>query len=71
MPPMRAKPSNVLICGGGPVGLLLAITLVQKGVKDVRIIDKMDGPCTDYSRAVGLHARTLETLELCGIAGQR
>lgn len=58
----------VLICGSGPVGLLLAISLVSKGVKNVRIIDKTDGPCSD-SRVVGLHARTLETLELCDVAG--
>lgn len=51
-------PSEVLIVGAGPTGLVLAIYLTKLGVK-VHIIDKTTEPGTT-SRALALHARTLE-----------
>lgn len=48
----------VLIVGAGPTGLVMALSLARRGVP-VRIIDKKLGP-TQESRAMGLHARTLE-----------
>ena len=56
----------VLIVGAGPTGLTAALELSRLGVP-VRIIDKQAAPATT-SRAVGVQARTLELLELRGLA---
>lgn len=53
---MTTRP--VLIVGAGPTGLVLALWLTKMGVA-VRIIDKLERPGTS-SRALALHARTLE-----------
>src|SRR6202790_4130185 len=54
----KTRDTDVLIVGAGPTGLVLALWLTRLGV-NVRIIDKTDGPGTT-SRALGVHARTLE-----------
>lgn len=59
---------SVFICGAGPVGLALAALLRQHGVA-VRIVDKSAGP-TPYSKAIGMHARTLESMHALGLTGQ-
>lgn len=51
----------VLVVGGGPVGLVMASELARTGVP-ARIVDKLAEP-SPWSRAVGVHARTLELLE--------
>jgi 2-polyprenyl-6-methoxyphenol hydroxylase-like FAD-dependent oxidoreductase len=51
-------PTDVLIAGAGPTGLVLALWLTKLGVK-VRIIDKTAEPGTT-SRALAVQARTLE-----------
>ena len=56
---------EILIVGAGPVGLTMASELTRHGVK-VRIIDKSTIYAKD-SRAVGIHARTLEVFEDMGI----
>ena len=56
----------VLIAGAGPTGLVLALFLTKLGVR-VRIIDKTDGPGTT-SRAMVVHARTLEFYRQVGLA---
>jgi len=64
--------SDVLIVGAGPTGLVLALWLTKQGVK-VRIIDKAAEPGTT-SRALAVHARTLELyqqLDLADIVVQR
>ncbi len=53
-----ATPADVLVVGAGPTGLVLAIWLTRFGVS-VRVIDKSPEPA-DESRALGVHARTLE-----------
>jgi len=58
----------VLIVGAGPVGLMMAAELVRHGVK-CRIVDKSPAPTTQ-SRALALHARTLEIFDLIGIADE-
>src|SRR5258708_952109 len=58
----------ILIIGAGPTGLTAALELSRLGVP-VRMIDKQATPATT-SRAVGVQARTLELLELRGLAGE-
>lgn len=58
-------PSKVLIVGAGPVGLVLACELHRNGVP-FRIIDKSSAPTT-ISKALGIHARTLEVFEQMGV----
>jgi 2-polyprenyl-6-methoxyphenol hydroxylase-like FAD-dependent oxidoreductase len=59
---------RVLIVGAGPTGLTAALELSRLGIA-VRIIDKQAAPSTT-SRAVGVQARTLELLELRGLADE-
>jgi 2-polyprenyl-6-methoxyphenol hydroxylase-like FAD-dependent oxidoreductase len=58
--------SQVLVVGAGPTGLVLAANLLSRGIP-VRIIDKAVAPAWQ-SRAVGLHARSLELLDTMGLA---
>jgi 2-polyprenyl-6-methoxyphenol hydroxylase-like FAD-dependent oxidoreductase len=56
---------DVLVVGAGPVGLVAAHELARGGVR-VRIIDKLAQP-TAESRAIALHARSLEMLDRMGV----
>ncbi len=56
----------VLVVGAGPTGLVLAGELLRRGVA-VRLVDKASRP-TDQSRAIAVHARTLEIFDELGIA---
>ena len=56
----------VLIAGAGPTGLTAALELSRMGVR-VRLVDRAAGPATT-SRAIGVHARTLELLAQRGLA---
>jgi 2-polyprenyl-6-methoxyphenol hydroxylase-like FAD-dependent oxidoreductase len=58
--------TEVLIVGAGPTGLVLALWLKRLGV-DVRIIDRTAEPGTT-SRALAVHARTLELYRQIGLA---
>ena len=58
--------AEVLIIGAGPTGLVLAHWLVRLGV-NIRIIDKAAEPGTT-SRALVVHARTLEFYRQLGLA---
>ena len=58
--------SDVLIIGAGPTGLVLALWLTKLGVK-VRIVDKTAEPGTT-SRALAVHARTLELYQQLDLA---
>lgn len=62
------RPTEVLIVGAGPTGLVLAIWLRRFGV-DVRVIDKEAEPGTT-SRALAVHARTLEFYRQIGLADE-
>ena len=67
---MRSLPTSdtqVLITGAGPTGLVLAVWLSRLGVR-VRIVDKAAEPGTT-SRALVVHARTLEFYRQVGLAG--
>ena len=58
----------VWIVGAGPTGLSLALFLKKKGV-DVMIFDK-NKKTTPYSKAMIVHARTLEIFDDLGVADQ-
>ncbi len=58
--------TKVLIIGAGPTGLMAACLLERFGIDHV-IIDKKDGPTVE-SRALLLHARSLEIYDQLGIA---
>ncbi len=59
-------PTKVLIVGAGPVGLCLACELARYGVP-FRLIDKKPEP-SRTSKALGIHARSLEMLEDMGLS---
>ncbi|MBV8858978.1 MAG: FAD-dependent monooxygenase [Acidobacteria bacterium] len=58
--------TDVVIVGAGPTGLSLACQLVRHGVGFV-VVEKNEG-VTPYSKAIGVHARTLEIYEQLGLA---
>ena len=60
------RDTEVLIVGAGPTGLVLALWLTRLGVR-VRIVDKTAQPGTT-SRALAVHARTLEWYRQIGLA---
>ena len=62
---MSSGSTSVLVVGAGPVGLVLACDLARRGVA-IRVIDKLTEP-TDESRAIIVHARSLEMMERLGV----
>ncbi len=60
--------SPVLVVGAGPTGLALALWLTHLGAR-CRIIDKT-ADVAPFSRALGVHARTLEFYRQLGFADQ-
>src|SRR3954471_12077697 len=58
--------TDVLIVGAGPTGLSLACQFVRHGVEFV-VVEK-NACVTPYSKAIGVHARTLEIYEQLGLA---
>jgi 2-polyprenyl-6-methoxyphenol hydroxylase-like FAD-dependent oxidoreductase len=62
LPPGR----EILVVGGGPTGLTVACELWRRGVP-CRVVDASPGPAPE-SRALGIHARTLELLDDLGVA---
>jgi pentachlorophenol monooxygenase len=60
-----ARDIDVLIAGGGPVGLSAAIELARRGIA-CRIVDPLAEPL-QYAKAVGVQPRTLEVFEGMGV----
>ena len=58
---MRARETGVLIVGGGAAGTMLSLELARHSVA-ARTVDRLAGP-GGTSRAIAVHARTLELLE--------
>jgi 2-polyprenyl-6-methoxyphenol hydroxylase-like FAD-dependent oxidoreductase len=58
--------TDVLIVGAGPTGLMLANQLGRRGIRTT-IIDRHSGPA-QQTRAMAVHARTLEIYAKLGIA---
>jgi NADPH-dependent dioxygenase len=57
----KTKEVPVLIVGAGSAGTILSLELARRGI-DFRCIDRLPGPRKE-SRAIALHARTLELLD--------
>lgn len=64
--PEHSKSTEVVIVGAGPTGLALACQFIRYGVEFI-IVDQREG-ITPYSKALGVHARTLEIYEQLGLA---
>jgi 2-polyprenyl-6-methoxyphenol hydroxylase-like FAD-dependent oxidoreductase len=58
--------TDVLIVGAGPTGLMLGVQLARRGVRPL-IVDRNPGPSV-FSKALGVHARSLEIYSHLGIA---
>jgi anhydrotetracycline 6-monooxygenase / 5a,11a-dehydrotetracycline 5-monooxygenase len=57
--------AQVIVVGAGPVGLMLASELRLYGISTV-VLERLEEP-TGWSKAFGLHARSIETVELRGL----
>ena len=60
--------TDILIVGAGPTGLTTAIELARRNV-NVRIIERRTKPST-RSKALVVHARTLEFMDILGVADE-
>ena len=71
VPPLQGgyeqSPAKVLIAGGGPVGLAMALALAKQGIRSVVI--EMDRTVCVGSRAICLSRRSLEILDRLGVLG--
>ena len=61
-----ATKTEVIIVGAGPTGLSLACQLIRYGI-DFVVVEKNEG-ITPFSKALGVHARTLEIYEQLDLA---
>ena len=59
---------EVVIVGGGPVGILLGCLLAVRGV-DVEVLEQRSRPSM-RSRAIGIHPPSLRVLEQIGVADE-
>src|SRR5436190_20881913 len=57
---------DALVVGAGPTGLLMAAELARHGLR-IRVIDRDEHGATE-SRALAIHARTIEPLDDLGLA---
>src|SRR4051794_8518135 len=65
-PRREPRMPDVVIVGGGPVGLLLAILLAQRHVDLVVLEGRTEGSA--HSRAIGIHPPAVRVLESAGVA---
>ncbi|KAI0751918.1 FAD/NAD(P)-binding domain-containing protein [Daedaleopsis nitida] len=61
------RTADVVVVGGGPTGLVLALALQKHGCSDVVVVDAV-AQGENTSRALAIHAATMEALEDIGIA---
>lgn len=65
---MKSHHLSALIVGSGPVGMAIA-GLMRKHGADLRIIEKNQEP-TQHSKAIGIHASTLESMHALALTEQ-
>ena len=65
-PALPRKAADVVVVGGGPVGVYLAILLLQAGIT-VQVLEQRTRRSV-HSRAIGVHPPALESLDRAGIA---
>jgi 2-polyprenyl-6-methoxyphenol hydroxylase-like FAD-dependent oxidoreductase len=63
---MSTQSSDIIIIGAGPTGLMLANQLTRFGI-DYIILDQKSGP-TDQSKALVVHARSMEIYQQMGLS---
>ena len=63
---MKTSQTDVIIIGAGPTGLSLACQLLRFGI-DFVVVEQNEG-VTQYSKAIGVQARTLEIYEQLGLS---
>ena len=68
-PAGAARDTDVLVVGAGPTGLLLAGDLAEAGV-GVTLLERRPGKISNLTRALAVHARTLEQLDARGLADE-
>ena len=62
------SPENrVIVVGAGPTGMLLAGDLAEAGIP-VTLLERRSGETSNLSRALAVHATTLEAFDARGIA---
>ena len=61
-----AEQTDVLIVGAGPTGLIIATELARRGVSCRILEQRLER--SRRSKALAVHARTLELLDLLGLA---
>ncbi len=62
------RDTDVLVIGAGPTGLMMA-NMLARGEAKFRIVDSKNGP-TKQTRALVVHAKTLELFDKIGVAGR-
>ena len=60
--------ADVVVVGAGPTGLMLAGDLVEAGVRVV-LLERRAGE-SNLARAFAVHARTMEQLQIRGVAAE-
>ncbi|MFG2828889.1 FAD-dependent monooxygenase [Streptomyces sp. NPDC048434] len=64
-----ARDTDVIVVGAGPTGLLLAGDLAEAGL-GVTLLERRPATISNLTRALAVHARTLEQLDARGLADE-